>query len=117
MAVPVRQRSAASLLAPRGRARHRRGLGTLRTNNLWTAGQAEVIRFVRETEALRRRCSGRGSRRSTFRHFACSGQTARNSRSPRTALVTYVLHALGGYYGRRSGYVATNVRFSAFFVP
>jgi hypothetical protein len=89
----------------------------IRKNNLWTARQAEVIRVVRGVRLYLVTCKGSGSRHKTFRHFACSGQTSRNSRSPRTALVTYVLHALGGYYGRRSGYFATNVRFSAFFVP
>ena len=97
----------AATLATAGASAH------VRPNNLWTARQAEVIRFVRETRLYAVKCSGRGSRR----HFACSGQTARDPRSPRTALVTYVLHTLGGYYGRRSGYFATNVRFSAFFVP
>ena len=93
------------------------GSAHVRPNNFWTPSQAEVIRVVRGTRLYAVECRGHGSRRSTFRHFACSGQTARNVRSPRTALVTYVLHALGGYYGRRSGYFATNVRFSAFFVP
>jgi hypothetical protein len=89
----------------------------VRAGNLWTSEQARTVRVVRGTKLYRVRCRGRGAGEVRYRHFACSGQTALDEKSIYTALVTYVLHPLGKYVGRRSGYIATNVKFAAFAVP
>jgi hypothetical protein len=91
--------------------------GHVRANNLWTPKQAETVRVIRGTRLYVVQCKGLGPRRAAYRHFACSGQTARDEKSIHTALFMYVLHALGKYVGRRSGYIATNLRVTAFSVP
>jgi hypothetical protein len=89
----------------------------VRPNNPWTPKQGETMRVIRGTKLYVLHCRGLGSRRATYRHFACSGQTSRDEKSPHTALFKYILHTLGKYVGPRSGYIATNVRVTAFNVP
>jgi hypothetical protein len=93
------------------------GPAHVRPNNRWTAEQAETVRLIRGTRLYETKCRGLGRRRVVHRHFACSGQTARDDKSIHTALVTYVLHPLGRYYRRYPAYFATKVRFAAFSVP
>jgi hypothetical protein len=95
----------------------------VRAGNFWSERQAESIRLVRGTPVRRTRCEGRGIRRAVgsqplYRHFACRGSTGPRYVAPiDTVLVTYTLHPLGRYVGRRSGYATTNVRFIGHGVP
>jgi hypothetical protein len=93
------------------------GSAHMRPNNRWTAEQAASVRIIRGTRLYKTKCRGLERRRVVQRHFACSGQTARDDKSIHTALVTYVLHPLGRYYRRYPAYFATKVRFAAFSVP
>jgi hypothetical protein len=93
------------------------GSAHLRPNNRWTVEQAESVRMIRGTRLYETKCRGLERRRAVHRHFACSGQTARDDKSIHTALVTYVLHPLGRYFRRYPAYFATKVRFAAFSVP
>jgi hypothetical protein len=93
------------------------GSAHVRPNNRWTAEQAASVRLIRGTRLYKTKCRGLERRRVVHRHFACSGQTARDDKSIHTALVTYVLHPLGRYYRRYPAYFATKVRFAAFSVP
>jgi hypothetical protein len=95
-----------------------------RPGNWWTETQAESIGLIRGTPVRVRRCEGLGDPRGQagrshrFRHLRCLAATGLGSVAPidRVA-VTYVLHPLGKYTGRRSPHTETNVRFAGFGVP
>ncbi len=89
----------------------------LRPHNLWTVAQAQAIKIIRGTRLDVATCEGIGPRRTRNRHFSCVGKIAPSSNPARTVQVTYILHPLGRYLGRRAAYVTTNVRFAAFGVP
>lgn len=103
---------AAALVAPRAAAHDRPG-------NFWTVKQAESITSIRGTPVRVRECKGLGKARERvlYRHFSCVAGTRLRYQPIDTVAVTYVLHPLGGYSGRRSRHVTTNVKFVGHGVP
>lgn len=103
---------AAALGAPPADAHDRHG-------NFWTERQAESITTIRGTRVHVRKCEGVGRAREgvLYRHFSCVAGTRIPSQPIDTVAVTYVLHPLGKYSGRRSRYLATKVLFVGHGVP
>lgn len=103
---------AAALVAPRAVAHDRPGI-------FWTQKQAESITSIRGARVRVRQCEGLGKPREPgrYRHFSCVAGTGLRYQPIETVAVTYILHPLGAYNGRRSRYVATNVKFVGHGVP
>jgi hypothetical protein len=103
---------AAALGAPLADAHDRPG-------NFWNEKQAESITTIRGTPVRVRKCEGVGKARERvlYRHFSCVAGTRLASQPIDTVAVTYTLHPLGEYSGRRSRYALTNVKFIGHGVP
>jgi hypothetical protein len=88
-------------------------------SGFWTKAQAESIRSIRGTPLERTTCTGRGEEReSAYRRFFCVGvHWPRGLAYPLPVRVRYVLAPLGQFWGMRSAYQLTWVRFDSFGVP